>query len=451
MLVLRKRLIIWLLKAYFKRWGKRILFFFLIGLFFSFILKSFLGSLVAKLPTGHSETIGIVGAYTLDNLPPEVLSNLSYGLTTISEDGKAIPGAARKWQIGEAGKAYVFYLKRDIYFTDGSNLTSDLVNYKFSNTQVEKPDKYTIIYKLKDIYSPFLITISSPIFKNSLVGVGDYKVKEVKLNGSYVQSLTLSLLKDQFQTKKYNFYPTQDSLKMAFVLGEITKAIGLWDLNFNNQSLGKFPNTVVDKNPNPRLLTTIFYNTSDKVLSDKKIRNSLSYTIPEDFTFGKKAYSLISPSSWAYSPQYAKVEDFEHAKTLLSKSSAATAEGTLTLDMKVLSKYKTSAEFLSQIWKRIGITTNIEIVDSVPISFQIFLGDIYLPNDPDQYSLWHSNQDNNITNYKNLRIDKLLEDGRKTDDIDVRKKTYLDFQKYILDDNPATFLYFPYEYDITRK
>ena len=38
----------------------------------------------------------------------------------------------------------------------------------------------------------------------------------------------------------------------------------------------------------------------------------------------------------------------------------------------------------------------------------MFLGDINLSKDPDQYVLWHSQQNSNISGYKNLRIDKLF-------------------------------------------
>ena len=88
---------------------------------------------------------------------------------------------------------------------------------------------------------------------------------------------------------------------------------------------------------------------------------------------------------------------------------------------------------------------------SVPVNYQIFLGYFNVPSDPDQYTLWHSDQPTNITNYKNLRIDQLLEDGRRTLDTQKRIKIYADFQKYLLDDQPASFLYFPYEYKIVRK
>ncbi len=45
--------------------------------------------------------------------------------------------------------------------------------------------------------------------------------------------------------------------------------------------------------------------------------------------------------------------------------------------------------------------------------------------------LWHTGQDNNITKYENKRIDKLLEDGRKTLDFTERKKIYNDVTKYL--------------------
>ena len=40
---------------------------------------------------------------------------------------------------------------------------------------------------------------------------------------------------------------------------------------------------------------------------------------------------------------------------------------------------------------------------------------------------------------------------RKTIDINERKEIYADFQKYLLDDAPASFLYLPYTYEISRN
>ncbi len=75
-----------------------------------------------------------------------------------------------------------------------------------------------------------------------------------------------------------------------------------------------------------------------------------------------------------------------------------------------------------------------------------------IPKDPDQYSLWHSTQmQTNITKYKNVKIDKLLEDARTTSDENKRKELYFDFQKFLMEDAPATFIYHPYRYQVNYK
>ena len=99
-------------------------------------------------------------------------------------------------------------------------------------------------------------------------------------------------------------------------------------------------------------------------------------------------------------------QDLTHAKLLLDAANSATQSSFLNLQIKTLTKYKNTANDIIKLWEKIGIKSKIEIVDSVPSNFQVFIGDFYLPMDPDQYMLWHSNQDNNITNYENKRIDK---------------------------------------------
>ena len=196
-------------------------------------------------------------------------------------------------------------------------------------------------------------------------------------------------------------------------------------------------------------VVTVFYNTQDKVLSDKKLRDGLSYSLPNIFADGERAYSPISPKLWAYAVASPHTQDLSHAKLLLGASIGSSAPPTLTLD--TLPKYEKVAEKVAQAWSTIGIKTKIETVDSAPQVFQIYLGEYSIPLDPDQYSLWHSYQQNNITNYRSVRIDKLLEDGRKTTDRQDRVRIYTDFQKYLLDDQPATFLFYPYAYTISRK
>lgn len=451
MIVLRKRLIFWLAKAYLKRWGKNIIYFFSIGLVVFFVLKFALGSFIAHFPFVEKETIGMVGPYTVDGLPEEILQKISRGLTKSLKDGKIMPDIAEKWKIAPNGKGYAMYLKKGMYFSDGTPVTSDNINYDFSDVSILMPDKYTIVFNLKDVYSPFLVTLTRPIFKKGIIGLGDYKVKRIKLNGNFVESIELYSEKLKKAFIYQMLYPTSNSLKTAFVMGEVSKIVGLMDADYESTNFKTFKNVNIEKKTNYDRLVTLFYNTKDSIVSSKTLREGLWYSMPDIFPQGERNPSPLPFFSYANDTgsSYYK-QDLEHAKLLIDKANT-TASSKIVLNISTFPKYKLTAEQIADIWKKLNIDVKITVVDKIPASFQIFLGEFNVPLDPDQYTLWHSDQISNITHYSNLRIDKILEDGRKELDIEKRKVIYADFQKYIVSDPPASFLFFPYSYEVSRK
>lgn len=448
----RKRLIFWLLKAYLKRWRKTIITSFIIGLVGFFLLRYGVNYFIPLLPFVVEEKIGIEGAYALEDLPPTILSKVSVGLTKLDKNYNVIPAAAKRWDVRDNGKTYIFYLNDNYYFSDKTRLSSELIKYDFNDAVTQTPNKNTIIFKLRDSYSPFLVTVTRPIFKNGFVGIGEYKVQSINLNGDFVQSVSLRSLRQQNKVLTYQFYPTQEALKTAFVLGEIDKALGLTDIEFENTSFYEFPDVLVQKRLDDQNLVTVFYNTRDKDLSDKRLRAALSYAIPDNFMEGKRNHGSFSPNSWVSQNGLTTYsQDFDHSKLLLSDSDSFKANKNLRFELKTFPKYKNIALKIKDSWAKVGIQVNISTVETFPETFEIFLGDFKVPKDPDQYMLWHSNHVSNITGYKNLRIDKLLEDGRQTVDVNERKKIYADFQKYLLDDPPASFIMFPYNFEVTRR
>lgn len=395
----------------------------------------------------------MIGAYTTDDLPADVLSTMSEGLTNVSPTGKISPAVASSWEIKDNGKTYVFHLRKDLTFEDGKPVTSKTITYPFADVKTIRPDDATIIFQLKDAYAPFLVTVSRPIFRDGLKGISEYKLADLKLNGPFVSSLTLASTKDKTKELSYIFYPNQDALKTAFLLGETTEITGINDLTYNGQSLISKGDINTHKDVDYSQLVAIFYDTKDSFLSDNKLRKALTYSLPSTFPQGERAYVPYPPKSSYYDSDFGdNQQDLAHAKLLLdaAKTTASTSAFP-QFTLKTLSKYKDVADTVVASWKKIGIKAKIETVDTVPDSFQMYLGDFTPPKDPDQYTLWHSNQQNNITKFQNLRIDKLLEEGRKTINVSDRKKIYSDFQKYLLDESPATFLYFPYSYTISRK
>ena len=448
----RRRLYVWLVKAYIKKWGKTIFFSFIFGLIAFFIFRSSFSYVISKIPFVQHREIGMVGAYTTDALPSSILLNISTGLTKVENDGSVKPSVSKEWQIKDSGKTYIFKLKKDLVFSDKSALVSDSINYNFKDVTIEKPDKETIIFKLKNVYSPFLITVSQPIYKKNFVGISDYKIKSIKLNGNFVQTLILEDVKNK-NTLTYQFYPSEESLKLAFALGEVSEIINVHNTTFKDSTLATFKNANLNKKTDYSTLTTIFYNTQDKLLSDKKLRKALDYALPDSFKEGERNHTPYSPNIWVNKGEIDdKFQDIEKAKDLLDQvMETASASGVIKIELKTLEKYRNMALTVKKAWEKIGIKSEIQIVDQRPDQFQAFLGEFSIPKDPDQYSLWHSDQPNNITKYKNLRIDKLLEDGRETTDTEKRRKIYLDFQKYLLDDTPASFIVNPYVFDIVRR
>src|SRR5205807_138848 len=122
----------------------------------------------------------------------------------------------------------------NITFVDGTPFTAKEINLSFTDVTIQKPNDDTVVFRLKETYAPFLISISRPIFKNGFIGIGKYILKDVKLNGTFVASLTSVDSNDPLQVRQYQFYPTQEALKIAFVLGNVTKMIGLTDSTFKD-------------------------------------------------------------------------------------------------------------------------------------------------------------------------------------------------------------------------
>lgn len=444
----KHRYYIWLFRAYFKRMKTTIIGSLIIGIivFFGFIglLNYYLRPLIFKT----TQNVGYAGTYTLQNIPDQILNEVSFGLTKMEKNGEIKPGAAESWSIKD-DKVYTFKLRHGLYFHNGTELTVANVRFNYENVSVKVIDKYTIQYVLKDPYSPFLSVVSHPILTKDFAGLGMYKLKNIDLNGGFIRTLELQNTQSKNSKKKIFFYPTQKALKIAFMLGEVDEIVDASGTTLDDINLTDWKNIKITEGIDYRTLVAIFYNNNDNILGNKKIRQALNYALPSKVSYGERSYGPIAPNSiyFEQSPTY-RISDAELARTLLSTIKEPIDK---PLTITTTEEFGNIAKDVQKSWKNIGINSTVKIITEVPSDFQVFLYRIRLPLDPDQYILWHSDQRNNIVHYKNLRIDKLLEDGRSISDVDKRQKIYADFQKYLNDDVPASFFYFPKVYDIKKK
>ncbi len=446
---LRKRYYFWLFKAYFKRWKRTIFTSIIIGIIISVAGIAFLNFYIRPSVDNKIQRVGVLGVYDPDGLPNSIISDVSYGLTNVSERGEITPAAVERWEVKQDGKEYVFYLKKGLKFHNGETFNAQSLNLNFKDAKKTIIDPYTVSFTLSAPYTPFLSVVSKPILLQDFSGLGRYKLSKVELNAGFVKSLVLQDRNDRLHKKLIYFYPTQASLKTAYMLGEVDIISGVNTLEIDQMNLAKWSNTSIEETVNYNELVTLFYNNTDSNLSNKKYRQALNYALPPSFEFGERAFSPIPPNSiyFASNPS-AEITDKEIANELLVSSDLPSD---IELEITTPAELESTAKVIAANWKEIGINTKIVVREDVPPTFQVLLYKYRLPKDPDQYTFWHSDQVNNIGKYKNLRIDKLLEDGRIETDTQERVNIYSEFQKYLLDDVPASFLYFPKDYKLVRK
>lgn len=412
-----------------------ILFSFLIGIFSFFLLPKIIGYFPKLKAT---QKFGQVGRFQINEIPLAIQKQISFGLTEIDEKGVPKPAAALSWEISNDNKTYTFKLREDLVWHDKTKLTAKDINYNLNDVSVEVVDPHTIKFNLKETFAPFLDVVSRPIFKKGFIGLGGYKVKKITLNGSFLESILLESLSDNNSNIKYSFYPSEESAKTALKLGEIDHLTGI----INRDGFEDWPNLDIKAKTSYDRFVGLFFNLNNPNFEDKLIRQGLSYALKKDYG-DKRAYGPISPFSWSYNDEVKPYNyDFEKAKNTITKK--------FTIKLLTVSSLLSEAEKIKSEWEKIGLKVEIGSYNG-QVDFDVLLAIQEIPRDPDQYALWHSTQAGNITDFKNARIDKLLEDGRsKTLDQAERKQIYFDFQRYLLEDLPVIFLYFPTTYEISR-
>ncbi|OGG11986.1 hypothetical protein A2Z00_02050 [Candidatus Gottesmanbacteria bacterium RBG_13_45_10] len=393
------------------------------------------------------DRIGMVGAFTPTTLPLSIQKRISLGLTDINPDGSVKPALATSWVATDSGKIFTFFLRTDAMWHNGKPVEAKDVNYNIKNVTFTVLDPKTIRVTLNSSYSPFPTLVSRPLFQPGLVGFGEYKVSSIQLIGDTVEYIKLipSHANSKNRAREYRFYKTETEAITAYKVGDINELDDL-SSSYDLQSWGQ---TEVNESTKYGRIVSLFFNLNDPILRDKSVRQGLSFALPQ--IPGEHAYSPISKTSWAYTDKVKRYPpDATQAAKLLDIIKISSSSASLVIATFI--QYVDLAQDIANSWTAAGVPTTVRVVSDIPSGYQILLSAQDVPPDPDQYPFWHSTQtQTNVTGYANVKIDKLLEDGRQEIDTEKRKTIYADFQRRLVDDDPATFLYYAKSYTINRK
>lgn len=410
--------------------------------------------LVSIFPQFHStQKVAIIGRYTLTELPLSLQRQISVGLTYLDDSGLPQPALASGWQATDSGKTYIFTLDPAYRWQDGSRVVSSDIQYHFRDVKIDYPDPGHLIMHLPDAFAPLPTVVSQPLFKivprsNRYLGLGSYRIQSYHRNGQYLDSITLAPInKTTLPLIKYFFYPTASLARTAFKLGLVDSLVDIPETG----DLASWPNITIQTAAFSDRYVAVFFNTADPILQGsigKNLRLALDYAIDKS-RWPHRAVSPINPSSWAFNSSVKTYDqDLVKAKQLLTKVDKLPD----SINLTVVPAYLNVADQIKKDWEQLGLKVNLQVTQDVPDKFTALIIGQAIPTDPDQYNLWHSTQKTtNLTQLNNPRVDKLLEDGRKTSDIVARKQIYLDFQRYLLEEVPAVFLFYPQSYTVHRN
>ncbi len=291
-----------------------------------------------------------------------------------------------------------------------------------------------------------------------------YTVQTVKIeNIEFRMFPDFKTLEYAFKSNKIDGFGTYNSSNTSFV--------SEYERSFNKYNLSL-----------PYRKKILFFNTRLPQFANSSIRKGLTYLLDKDKLIydlkidGKVSQSPLPVTSWAY------VSDLSYLKynqklaadelKLAGYTKNATSGFYTSTDGKILSldltyldnpSNSTLVKYLVSEYEKEGVLLNPvaktydQMTREVLASrdFEIILYEIEVSIDPDQYNIWHSLKIDypnlNISGFKFDRVDVYLERARKSLDKKLRYENYVSFQKAILTDTPAIFLYEPSYTYVIRK
>ena len=446
----------WLMLEFAKKHNKLIFLSFLVSVI-TIVSIITISPYISSTLVRKKRVIGLIGSYrprAFQELPDDIILKISSGLTVVNDNGVVLPMLASTWDHSKDGKIYTFKIKKNILLNDGTLFTAKHISLSFPDVTMKVIDDYTIEFHLKSPLAIFPLYLTKPVIIYPYTGVaGLYSVERVKQKNDFIEEISLSPNRKDAPPITYVFFSSEGEMITAYKLGKIN------EMTISNMTMSDafstWKNTSVTKNVDYTRLLTLFYNQKNPSLKEKDFRNAIesSFDYNKYSSYGVPATSSIPPTSWAYNSDLKKREtDIDFAKKTFKRFITATESAKMTLLTSY--DYLDIADTVSGDLRDAGLPINVSVVPTLTSqpNFDFILAYVKIPSDPDQYYYWHSTQNfAQLLSYQNLKIDKLLEDGRSTYKVSERKTAYSDMQRVMTDDPPGLFLFYPYNYLVKRK
>lgn len=423
------------------------------------------------------------------------------GLTKFDSNMNIIGDLAESWEISKDESKITFHLKKNVLWHDGVEFTAEDVVFTYKSIvspmneshlgshfgpikDVKIIDKNTVSVTYLKPYGSALESwtigiipkhifqnkdVNSSFFDESPVGTGPYKLKEW-IHGQRIWLEAFENYHDGIPKIKnivLRVIPDTSTQLLELKAGTIdmmeltpSQFNNLKDTNFAKYRAGSFRYGFLG------------LNFLDRRFQDKRVRQAISHVIDKKsiidtvlYGFGSISTGPYPPEAWYYSSD-AKYYDYNPKKAIDILAQAGwrknekgiLQKGSNILSFSIITNYESkenikTAQIIQSNLKAIGIETRI-----ITYEWQTFRHNIINKHqfeaviltraylwDPDIFELWHSSKTRegewNFLSYKNKEVDRLLEEGRNTININDRKVIYNKVHELLAEEQACIFLY----------
>lgn len=440
-------------------------------------------------------------AHTADTSPAEreIAARLFSGLTRIGSDGQVEPDRAERWSAEADGRDWVFVLRPDASWHDGTPLTAGDVVFTvqalqstafpgdptlqatWRDVRVTAEDDLTVRFMLPSPSAAFPALARLPLlpahllagmppeqwagasFARRPVGNGPYRLAALDAQQAVLEPARGDAQHDFLVLR---FYASSQAARDALRRGEVT---GVATVATPGAPAAE-PGELIERRRVPLgEMTLLAFNLRRAPLDDIEFRRALAQAINRDLliettlqSHGRRVDTPVLPGTWAAAeeavlPAYRR----SAAQQAFGRLGYSERDGVLQREGQplviplLLADAPGQAALGSEIARQlalIGVGVEVEPVSVAELRTRLAQHDFTLAihswynlgADPDSYALWHSSRADAGANYAGLddsRIDELLARGLRTLDQGQRRVVYADFQRRWTELVPSLPLY----------
>ncbi len=433
---------------------------------------------------------------TSGTLTFQVLKSIYDTLVEPDQTGKIVPALAEKWSVSPDSLTWTFTLRKGVVFQNGDKLTSRDVKATFNRIrskktaspkakefdaikEIDTPDNYTIVFKLKEPSAPFLAALASgwgAILPESLIDSGHNFASEPVGTGPYslsewVRDSKIVLKKNPgywmkglpvIDTVVLDIIPERSVVVQGIISGQIDIAyrVDKDDL----PTLKANPDIKIEKSLSS-LILVMAMNCSRPPLNDLRVRQAINYAIDKqkvlDIAYGGgKIIGTFLDYSNAYYKDFTNLYPYnpEKARELI-KEAGVTKDTVLQLVLPQNYELHVKAGVMYQeMLTKVGLNVKIKLVD-----WSTWISEVYRQSKFDLTVIGHTGKldpDGTLAGYggmkryvkwNNPECLSLINKARVTTGFEARKKLYDRALEIMAKEVPFMYLGSNYVYNAIRK